>query len=80
VELEGEGTKVADLFDDYGSQRGKAERDPLYLFACHVLWHRERNLKAYQELVAALDDCDPKIRAVAEDLLPRASPRPVCRK
>jgi hypothetical protein len=33
-------------------------------------------LKAYQELVAALDDADDCVRAVAENLLRRRSPRP----
>jgi hypothetical protein len=55
---------------------GLAGRDPLYLFACHLAWRHERDLRAYQELVAALDDCDPSIRALAETLLHRASPRP----
>jgi len=51
-------------------------RDPLYLFACHSAWRLERNLKAYQEILAAMDDCDPSIRTLAEHLLHRASPRP----
>ena len=51
-------------------------RDPLYLFACHLLWHRNRDLKAYQELIAALDDANPSIRDVAQALLHRSSPRP----
>ena len=50
-------------------------RDPLYLFACHLEWHHKRNLAAYQELLAALDDVDCDIRAVAEALLHRSSPR-----
>ncbi len=51
-------------------------RDPLYLFACHLEWRDKRNIEAYQELVAALDDCNQEIRAVAEKLLHRSSPRP----
>jgi hypothetical protein len=51
-------------------------RDPLYLFACHLAWRDKKDVKAYQELVAALDDCNPGIRAVAEKLLQRSSPRP----
>lgn len=51
-------------------------RGPLYLFACHSLWRREGNLKAYQEVLAALDDRNPEIRALAESLLQRSSPRP----
>jgi hypothetical protein len=50
-------------------------RDPLYLFACHLEWRHKRNLAAYQELLAALDDVDCDIRAVAEVLLHRRSPR-----
>ena len=48
----------------------------LYLFACHLEWHRRQNLGAYQELVVALDDSDKKIREIAEELLHRSSPRP----
>lgn len=50
--------------------------DPLYLFACHLEWHRRRSLAAYQDLLAALDDPDEGIRAVAETLLQRNPPRP----
>jgi len=51
-------------------------RDALFLFACHLEWHGRRNLVAYQELLAALDDPDCEIRGVAETLLHRGSPRP----
>jgi hypothetical protein len=51
-------------------------KDPLYLFACHLEWHRRRNLGAYQALVAALDDSEKRIRKIAEMLLHRSSPRP----
>ncbi len=50
-------------------------RSPLYLFACYLEWCNKGSLDAYQELVAALDDCDEQIRSVAEDLLHRSSPR-----
>ena len=50
--------------------------DPLYLFLCHLEWCRTRNLAAYQELLAALNDSGPDIRIVAEVLLHRDSPRP----
>ncbi len=50
-------------------------RDPLYLFYCHLEWHRRQNLPAYQELLAALDDRDSDIRSIAEALLHRSSPR-----
>ena len=51
-------------------------RDSLYLFACHVAWRDRGSVSAYQELVAALDDCSQETRAVAETLLHRSSPRP----
>jgi hypothetical protein len=51
-------------------------QDPLFLFACHLEWHHERNLRAYQTLLAGLDASDKGIRAVAEMMLHRCSPRP----
>ena len=51
-------------------------QDPLFLFACHVEWHHQRNLRAYQSLVAGLDASDKRIRAIAETMLHRCSPRP----
>jgi hypothetical protein len=51
-------------------------RDLLYLFACHVEWSHRQSLGAHQELVAALDDSDQAIRAMAEMMLHRYSPRP----
>ena len=51
-------------------------RDVLYIFACHLEWNIKRNLAAYQELLAALDDEDGDIRRLAESLLHRSSPRP----
>lgn len=53
-----------------------AHRDALYLFACHLEWHSTRNLAAYQELLAALDDHNRDIRILAEVLLHRTSPWP----
>jgi hypothetical protein len=50
-------------------------RDPLYLFACHLEWHTEGSLLAFQELLAALDDPNENVRLVAESLLGRRSPR-----
>ena len=50
-------------------------RDPLYLFACHLEWRNEGNLRAFQELLAALDDPNEEIRLVAECLLRGSSPR-----
>ncbi len=56
-------------------QRVKS-RDPLYLFVCHLEWRCNKDVKAYQELIAALDDPDQAIRKLAEMLLHRPSPRP----
>lgn len=53
-----------------------ADRDRLYLFLCHLEWRNHRNLAAYNELVAALDDSDPVIREVAQNLIYRRSLRP----
>lgn len=50
--------------------------DPLYLFLCHLEWHRTKNLAAYLELLAALDNPNPDIRILAESLLHRHSLRP----
>ena len=57
-------------------KKAGAARDPLYLFACHLAWHQNGDVSAYQELVAALDDRTPEIRKVAENLLHRPSPWP----
>ncbi len=38
------------------------DRDPLYLFFCHMEWRNHGDLAAYNQLVAALDDSDPAIR------------------
>jgi len=61
-------------------KHGSLHRDPYYLFACHLEWRSNRNLNAYQQLVAALDDCDEQIRSIAQDLLQRCSPRPQAAK
>ncbi len=51
-------------------------RDPLYLFVCHLEWRCHKDIRAYAELMAALDDPDQAIRRLAEMLLHRSSPRP----
>jgi hypothetical protein len=53
-----------------------AHRDAWYLFACQLEWRTQRNLAAYQGLLAALDDHEADIRRLAESLLHRSSPRP----
>jgi len=55
-----------------------SDRDPLYLFLCHLEWRKHRNVPAYVELIAALDDRDPAIRELAQVLIHRRSPRPIC--
>jgi len=52
------------------------DRDPLYIFLCHLEWRNRGVLSAYTELVAALSDSDPEIRILAESLIRRCSPRP----
>lgn len=53
------------------TERATALRDPLYLFACHLEWRNRRDVKAYEELVAALDDPNEISRSVAAHLLSR---------
>jgi len=50
-------------------------RDPLYLFACYLEWQNEANLRAFQELLAGLDDPHEDTRIIAESFLGRPSPR-----
>ena len=45
-----------------------SDRDPLYLFLCHLEWRNHGALSAHAELVDALSDSDPAIRALAENL------------
>ena len=51
-------------------------RDGLYLFACHLEWQKQRSLRAYTALVAALDASDENIGSIAETFLRRLMPRP----
>lgn len=53
-----------------------SDRDPLYLFLCHLEWRNCHNLAAYNELVAALHDGEPAIRELAQNLIRLKSPRP----
>jgi len=53
-----------------------SDRDPLYLFLCHLEWRNHGALSAHAELVDALSDSDPVIRALAESLIVRCSQRP----
>ena len=75
--------KVAEMNEHPAAQSQTAERlkqacrwDPLYLFACHVEWHTEGNLRAFQDLLAALEDSSEEVRVVAESLLWPAVPTP----
>ena len=67
---------ASDHHRDHGRTCATGGRDPIYLFACHLEWRDRRNLGAYRELIAALDDPDPNIRCLAEALLQRSSPHP----
>jgi hypothetical protein len=51
-------------------------RDPLYLFLCHLEWRKHRHVAEYNQLLAALHDVDPAIRQLAKSLLQRTSARP----
>ena len=55
-----------------------SDYDPLDLFLCHLEWRNRGVLSAYTELIDALSDSDPAIRALAEDLIVRCSHRPKC--
>ena len=55
--------------------RSRRHRNPVYLLDCYLEWCNSRTVAAYQQLVAALDDCDEETRTVAETLLHRCSPR-----
>ncbi len=57
------------------SLKSASRRDPLYLFACYLEWRNEGNLRAFQELLAGLDDPHEDVRMVAESFLSRPSPR-----
>lgn len=51
-------------------------RDVLLLCACHLQWRSHADIRAYGELLSALDDSSEEIRKLAEALLHRPSPRP----
>ena len=50
------------------------DRDPLYLFLCHLEWQKYRHVAEYNQLLAALDDVNPAIRQLAESLIQRTLP------
>jgi len=54
---------------------GKAAsgRDPLYLFTCDLEWRNYKNVRALEELLAALESPNEVERLVAESLLSRLS-------
>lgn len=72
------GAASGDIQEAHTLEKGTTaqRRNASYLFACHLAWRDRRDVEAYQKLVAALDDCNREIRAVAEMLLHRSSPRP----
>ena len=51
-------------------EEGKLVRDPLFLFACHLECQDKGNLKAYQELIAALDEADEGLAGKVVNLGP----------
>ncbi len=54
--------------------REMQRRDPLYLFLCHLEWRKYGDIAALNQLIAALDDPDPTIRELAEQLTSRRRP------
>jgi hypothetical protein len=61
--------RVAAKRQSHASPKADFGRDPLYLFACHVEWRSNRNLRAFQELLAALEEPNEGVRLIAESLL-----------
>ena len=57
-----------------------SDRDSLYLFLCHLVWRNQGAPWAHAELVDALSDSDPAIRALAENLIVGRSKRAKCRE
>ena len=48
-----------------GKRAPEAGIDPLYLFACSVLWHRQRDAGAGWELIRGLKYSEPSARIAA---------------
>ena len=48
-----------------GKSAPEAGIDPLYLFACSVLWHKQRDPGAGWELVRGLKSSEPSARIAA---------------
>jgi hypothetical protein len=46
-----------------------AQLDPLYLFACRLLWHKEADTAAAWELIHGLKSTDQRTRVVVSALL-----------
>ena len=46
-----------------------AQLDPLYLFACRLLWHKEADAAAAWELIHGLKSTDQRTRVVVSALL-----------
>jgi hypothetical protein len=52
------------------------DRDPLYLFLCHLEWRKYRHVAEYNQLLAALDEANPAVRQLAQSLIQPSSRRP----
>ena len=63
------GYAAAETDKGRGPQEFSASVDPLYLFSCSVLWHRQRDTSAGWELVRFLRSQDKGTRAIAAALL-----------
>ena len=62
--------RLAAKRQSHASPKAALGRDPLNLFACHVEWRSNRNLRALQEFLAALDDPNEaaRVASLSEEL------------
>ena len=51
-----------------------AQFDPLYLFACDLLWRKQEDATAAWELIHGLKSCDEATRLVVTTLLSKRKP------
>lgn len=75
-----EACSSADWFSKPGHENearpsGTEPLDPLYLFGCSVLWHKQADAAGAWELIHGLHSANQGTRAVASALLIKRSPR-----
>ena len=78
---EGGCSVAGDLLQEPGNQKDQqspepAQLDPLYLFGCSLLWHKQGDAAAAWELIHGLHSADPGVCVVVAALLSkRRTPR-----